>query len=244
MIASLPMYDIPALRADHDTLWKTLRQELELHGIDAPATLSRDESVLDADNHHEFLFTQTCRTPFRTHLRGLVHLVGTPDYALPGCRPGFYRSAIVVRRNEVSACIKDICGLRMAVNSFGSWSGWESVMKLTGKWNIEPGEVIMTGSHQGSACAVADGRADFAAIDQVTMKLSIKHDPSSPFGKLRVIHWTDESPGLPYVASKRVDARTVFMATWQAIASMPAYCRSRLGVRGLVRIPEWHYLRA
>lgn len=63
------------------------------------------------------------------------------------------------------------------------------------------GEEVYTGSHLASAEAVADGRADLAAIDCVTWSL-LKAARSNLTSRLRVIGTAPTLlPGLPYVVS-------------------------------------------
>lgn len=238
------MYDLPAIRADHDLLWNLIMQELASCGHAAPHRLSHDADEMNPDNCQEFFLTQTCRTPYRKHLHHQVQLLGTPDYGLPRCRPGHYRSAIVARANDSTCRMRDTVDRKLAVNSYDSWSGWECFRHHAGRNGIEPGEIVLTGSHLESARQVLIGGADLAFIDQVTVMLSLRHDPSSPFRKLRTIGWTDESPGLPYVIGRHVHLRTAWSAVNRAIRALPSHCRSRLGLRGLTRIPRWQYMQS
>ena len=47
MIASLPMYDWPEVRAANDRLWSAIADGLTARGIDAPARLNRDGELWD-----------------------------------------------------------------------------------------------------------------------------------------------------------------------------------------------------
>jgi hypothetical protein len=60
-VASLPMYDLPELREATDELWRALAARLQNRGIDAPVTLERDETNLDAVwSDPRLLLSQTC----------------------------------------------------------------------------------------------------------------------------------------------------------------------------------------
>ena len=71
------------------------------------------------------------------------------------------------------------------------------------------GRELYTGSHLASMEAVANGRADVAAIDCVTWSLSKASRPDL-VGQLRVIGMAPTVvPALPYVVSVSADAREI-----------------------------------
>ena len=57
---------------------------------------------------------------------------------------------------------------------------------------------LVTGAHRESLAAVADGRADFAAIDCVTVADLVRDAPETVRGT-RILRWTALTPGLPLV---------------------------------------------
>ena len=71
---------------------------------------------------------QTCGLPFVRELAGRVALVGAPDYGLPGCPPGWYRSAVVVRADDPREALAGFRGARLAVNGSDSQSGWGAIL--------------------------------------------------------------------------------------------------------------------
>lgn len=66
--------------------------------------------------------------------------------------------------------------------------------------------IVETGGHRASVRAVAEGRADLAAIDCRSWALALRHEPCAR--RLVVIGWTAERPGLPYVTGAHTDAAT------------------------------------
>jgi len=88
--------------------------------------------------------------------------------------------------------------------------------------------------------AIADGRADIAAIDAITWRLIKTYDTHTD--KLTVIDWTDPTPGLPYITSVHNDASAMYDAISAAIDELPADTREQLGIHALVKISAEDYL--
>jgi len=241
-IASLPMYNIPQLADANRALWGHIRRKLEDAGIAAPVKLSN--TILDDSLHAlaDLCFTQTCREPYRRFLAPHVSLVGTPDYGVADCRPGYYRSAIVVRRDSGRTHSCELDGAVAAVNCRHSWSGFRALKRFARKDGIRFSDKVFTGSHHASVNAVVAGVADIAAVDVVLMRYSLMLERDSPFAGVRQLALTERSPGLPYVAMAGIDRRTWFDAVREAIHDLPNSAQARLGIRDLVWIPERCYL--
>ena len=79
------MYDRPELRDAHDRLWATIRGNLGY----GPESLSSPTDMASFWQSDDLLFGQTCGMPYRTFLHDRVQLVGTPDYGIEGCPPGY-----------------------------------------------------------------------------------------------------------------------------------------------------------
>ncbi len=243
MIAALPMYDLPEIAPATDRLWAGIRDRLRTAGIgDAPGTLSRDADadLMDQWLRPDLLLSQTCGLPWRAHLHGRVALVGTPDYGLPGCPPGFYRSVFVARADDPRATLADFAGARLAFNSGGSQSGWAAPVAHLTAAGIPFLAGPETGAHRASARAVAAGAADFAALDAVTFALLAGREPA--ITQLKVAGETEPTPGLPMIAAAGSDANTLFDAVQGAIAALSAADRATLHLRGIVRIQPETYL--
>ncbi len=214
MLAALPMYDWPQIRAETDRLWSALSAEMRARGLSAPERLERARDPGDIWRDRDLLFAQTCGYPYCMTLRGLVRLVAVPCYEVEGCSGAAYRSAIVVRRDDPASQPVDLRGRRAAYNAPYSQSGYSALRAAFAPLAREGrvfGETVETGSHLGSMEAVAASTADCAAIDAVAWALGRRHRPDIA-GRLRVLAWTAPTPGLPYItAGRRSDEEVVAM---------------------------------
>lgn len=241
MIASLGMYDFGPAEAANDRLWALIRDKLRTHGIAAPDALTRGTSAYwEAWQSPDLVLSQTCGYPFRARLHDKVSYVGTPDYGVEGCPPGHYRSVFVARADDPRRTLAEFDGARFAYNEPLSQSGWAAPQTHAAKLGITLPPALQTGGHRLSAAAVAEGRADIAALDAVTHALTQKVDPVA--ARLRVVALTDPTPGLPYITALGRDPAPVFAAVTEAIAALTAADRAALRLKGLVRIPVASYL--
>ncbi|MDU8926421.1 PhnD/SsuA/transferrin family substrate-binding protein [Alisedimentitalea sp. MJ-SS2] len=235
MIASLPMYDRAETAAANDALWAAIRARLEY----GPQTLTRSSELWQVWQSPDLLLAQTCGLPYRARLHPNVTLVGTPDYGLAGCRPGYYRSLFIARSNGPSS-LADYAGKRFAYNEPLSQSGWAAPYAHMAELGLHFGPLQQSGAHRASALAVAEGQADFAAVDAVTWQFIQRHDPFAT--SLQVIAATTPTPGLPLITAVSRDPAPIFDAVSQAIIDLPAEIRSTLHLKGLSHIPASHYL--
>jgi len=232
----LGMYDMPALQGANDRFWAAIRARLGK----GPSALTRDMDFWDIWESPDLLFAQTCGMPYRTRLQGQVSLIGTPDYRLPDCPPGYYCSVFVAHRDAPEQALSAFEGRRFAYNEAVSQSGWAAPMTHLRARHINMGERVQTGAHSASARAVADGTADLAALDLLTWELLKSHDPVSTF--LRVIARTDPTPGLPYITAPTQDAHVLADAVRAAITDLDADDRAALHLHDLIAIPHQTYL--
>jgi ABC-type phosphate/phosphonate transport system substrate-binding protein len=241
MIASLPMYDRPETAAANDRLWAGIRDRLRAEGLPAPEALIRGASDLWPQwTSADLVLSQTCGFPYRTRLHGQVLLVGTPDYGVDGCAPGYYRSVFVARADDPRDRIDQFDGAGLAYNEAMSQSGWAAPQAHAARIGIRLLSVLETGAHEQSARAVAQGRADVAALDAVTWRLLQRFDPVTR--NLREVGLTDPTPGLPLITSQTHDPDILFDVLAEAIADMPDADRDLTGLLRLVRIPAAAYL--
>jgi ABC-type phosphate/phosphonate transport system substrate-binding protein len=241
MIASLGMYDFGPATGANDRLWAAVRDGLLARGVAAPKDLTRGEAAFwPAWEAPDLVLSQTCGYPFRARLQGRVAYVGTPDFGVDGCPPGYYRSVFIVRADDPRAAFADFDGASFAYNEPLSQSGWAAPQTHAAKWGLTLPPVVQTGGHRLSAHAVADGQADIAALDAVTWALMQGVDPVTEH--LRVIEVTHPTPGLPYIAAKGAAADLIHEALADAIAALAPDDRATLRLKGIVRIAEAAYL--
>jgi ABC-type phosphate/phosphonate transport system substrate-binding protein len=242
MIASLGMYDFGAAIAANDRFWALIRDELARRGIAGPERLTRGESAFwPAWEAPDLVLSQTCGYPFRARLYDRVTYVGTPDYGVEGCPPGHYRSVFVARADDVRRTLADFDGAPFAFNEALSQSGWAAPQTHAARLGLRLPPALETGGHRRSALAVAEGRADIAALDAVTYLLMIDNE-ADLVARLKVVAATAPTPGLPFIAAPDADAEEVFDAVATAIAALSPADRSTLHLQGIVRIPTADYL--
>ncbi|TQM94594.1 phosphate/phosphite/phosphonate ABC transporter substrate-binding protein [Roseinatronobacter monicus] len=206
--AALPMYDWPELREQVDAFYAQLRGLVP----DLPETLTRvqTEAQLHALWHApDLVLAQTCWGPLQSGLDAHVHVLAQPHYDdVPGGRGTRYRSALVMRAGQHcaaplsdGACLpQGLAKLRPAINAPDSMSGCLALMQDMDAPNLAQGAYV-TGSHRASIRAVADGRADFAAIDCRSWAYALSHEPAA--ATLIVTGWTALRPGLPFITSRQ-----------------------------------------
>lgn len=243
MIASLAMYDFaPALQAANDRLWQGIRDGLRGQGIAAPASLTRgDAAYWPAWQSPDLVLSQTCGFPYRTQLWDKVTLIGTPDYDLQGCPPGHYVSVFVARADDPRARLPEFADAGFAYNDAQSQSGWAAPQNHAAALGLRFRPALQTGGHRASTLAVAQGLADFAALDAVTWALLQRHEPG--MARLKEIARTaPPTPALPLIAASGVDAALYFAVVATAIAGLSQTDRDTLLLRGITAIPTSAYL--
>lgn len=206
MIAALPMYDWPEARAATDAWYARLRERAPF----LPERLTRDRDLPAIWRDPALVFGQTCWGPLRQGLQAHLRVLAQPDYDdVPGGRGPFYRSALVARSGASAPvptgpgpALPALAG-RFAVNCRGSLSGFLALAEDAGDPAAWAEALVETGSHRDSIRAVAEGRADLAAIDCRSWALACLHEPCA--AGLVVVGWTGERLGLPYVTARGTD---------------------------------------
>lgn len=229
LVAALPMYDWPEVRAEVDAEWAAIRDGLRRAGIDAPQALTRDIDMHDIWRMPNLLLAQTCWGPMETTgLAAHVVVVGQPDYsAFDGGEGEFYSSAIVMRRGDSPALpppadgraslpVDRMRGSRFAFNSVDSMSG---IIALTrdlaalGEGLALFSGRIGSGGHRNSIVAVAEGRADVATIDCRSWDMARRFEPAA--ADVAPVGWTARRKGLPFIASPAMSGND--LATLRAV---------------------------
>jgi ABC-type phosphate/phosphonate transport system substrate-binding protein len=182
-----------------------------------PATLPPDElDFATVWQHPKLLFGQTCWGPIELGFVSNIRVVGQPDYSVfEGGEGELYSSAIVMRRagladgdiaapanGEAAIPLNLLRGRRLAYNSHDSMSGVLALSRdlavVGASLDIFP-QQIETGAHRASVVAVAEGRADVAAIDCRSWSIIQRFEPRAR--DVAVVGWTRRRKGLPYIAA-------------------------------------------
>jgi len=210
-IAALPMYDLDEVRRLTDDWWRGLTRHFESNGLnDVPRSLSRPDDVSRLWKSPGLLFSQTCGYPYVKGLGDWVRVVATPAYKARGCVGARYCALIIVQANQPATRLADLEGVRIAVNSFDSHSGWNTFRAALASIVPPPdlGAPIITGAHRASLAMVRRGEADVCSIDCVTYGLIERYASEETEGT-RILAETPHAPGLPYITSRTAPADTL-----------------------------------
>lgn len=183
------------------------------------------------DNYAEFwsrpdlLFGQTCGHPLVTSLKDHVQVLGTPTFNFPHCDGLRYCSLLLVREDGGIRCLEDLRGRRAAMNGPDSHSGMSAL-----RHSVAPlakdgqffGSVLESGGHRLSIESLQRGEIDVAAIDCVHYGYALRDAPERLQG-LRILHVSEHAPGLPFIASNRLDAEQLAMLR-AALLDLPQCC--------------------
>lgn len=240
MIASLPMYNRPELIAEINLFWDLIREGLTRAGIKSPSKLDQNADLFETWLHPELVLSQTCGLPYRLKLHGQTTLVGTPDFGLTGCPPGYYQSLFLVRRNDERKKLIDFSDTVLAYNEKGSQSGYAAPQTEAHSQGFEFTKLFQSGAHELSARLVAEGSADITAVDAVSWRYMDHFDDMS--ADLKILAKTTPTPGLPFISARGARQPELFKAIEIALQKMPRTAKQRLGMQGLVHIPAEEYL--
>jgi ABC-type phosphate/phosphonate transport system substrate-binding protein len=210
-IAILPMYDFPWTAAANDALWASISARLNEAGVRAPVRLTRGGDLAALWRHPGLIFGQTCGYPYMTDLRESVTLIATPEYSFPGCEGASHRSFIIRGRSNPRRALDEFRDASAALNAHDSNTGMNlfraTVAPIAGGAPFFRA-TLLTGSHEASVTAVADGRADLAAIDCVSFALLERGRPEL-VARVAVVAESPVSPNLPFIASGRLPPSTI-----------------------------------
>ncbi|SAK51433.1 ABC phosphate/phosphonate transporter, periplasmic ligand binding protein [Caballeronia catudaia] len=225
-IAALPMYNVtPALAVDWRALLAHVREQL------ADWLSARGDTLEIVDPgpdltafwlRDDVLLSQTCGYPLVHALANRVRLVAAPEFDAPGCENGAYRSVIVAGAQVAAQSIEACRGLRAVYNDDDSNSGMNLFRHAVAPFARDGrffASATKTGAHLASLRALAEQRADVAAIDCVTFSYAQTHLPELA-DRVHVIGMTASAAALPFIASAHAphDAvDTLFQALARAL---------------------------
>ena len=192
--AALPMYDWPEIRSQTEAFWDRLRAGLDLPALTHPVEM---DDLLAIWRDPQTLIADACWGTVDLDLIGTQRIIGRRSYdGVPGGAGTTYRSALVARDGKAAGpgatavLPAGLDRMRLAANSVDSRSGWLSIAEDA---QMDDAGVLWTGAHRASIRAVADGRADVAAIDCRSWQLALDHEAAAR--SLTVIGWTAPRPG-------------------------------------------------
>jgi len=120
-----------------------------------------------------------------------------------------YGSVIVARGELGARSLVDLAGVRLAINEWGSWSGYQALrihLAESGRRGAFFGSVARTGSHRASLDALIAGEADVAAIDDTVWAYWTALDRR--LDTLTVVDRTRLWPAPPFSLSHALDPAT------------------------------------
>ena len=240
MIASLSMYERPELKFYQNKYWYEIRKSLRKKNLPAPKQLTSKGLGLEFWKKPDLILSQTCGLPFRKYLYKKVKLVGTPDYKIKGCPPGYYLSCFVVRKTDNRKNLFDYNDSMFAFNEKDSQSGYFAPLRHVNDQGFSFKKFHETGSHKNSVKSVIDGLADIASIDIVTLDYMKKFDVFTK--NLKVLEKTIPTPGLPYITSNNFNRELVFDAICEALNNLSIEVKEILKIKQIVEITKEEYL--
>lgn len=198
-----------------------------------PATLPPDEF----DFHQlwlspALLFGQTCWGPMELGLARHVQVIAQPNYdAFEGGQGELYSSALVMAADGGSSVASPqdgkavipldlLRGKRFIFNNPDSMSGLIALtrdLEATGESLDIFASRGESGGHRSSVIAIAEGRADIAAIDCQSWALAQRFEPAAR--GVKVVGWTARRKGLPYITARTTPAAIV-AAMREAVAAV------------------------
>ena len=238
-LASLRFYDYPLLSKSMDALWSNFATTFQELGVEnVPNRLCRNGHPDDALRSSKLLFGQTCGYPLTHDLKDFVQLVATPEYDTPDNDGPNYRSVILTRKNLDVHDLPALRGMRVAVNSKRSFSGFIALKAAFVEFkSCAPffDSILETGTHHGSLIALSKGNADVCACDCVSYHLMAKHPPELT-ENLSIVGYGPWAPGLPFVTHINVQDDVVGLLREGVLSALEnpasAEARSSLMIHG------------
>ncbi len=242
------MYDWPEVRPSWDRLWALARNILRARDIPAPERLTHVEDYQPIWTSLELVVGQTCGWPFISRLSDQVMPFARFDFALPDLAPGQYQSVFLAREphrfealSEIGKWIRAEASV-IAVNDLNSQSGYRVLGECFNQvYEIPQEGLVLSGSHRNSIQMLASGQADLCAVDAVSWRLALAHEPAAQ--EVHIAGRSNPIPGLPLITARGlgIDPQELNTALRFAIDELQADDRECLGLHGLVLATEQDY---
>ena len=222
-----------SLRSAWQLLFDRFCRQLD-ERIDRRLRFDSDDAVL---RDPKLYFGHTCGYPLVTRLQDVLHPFCVPEFDLPGTEGRLYSSFFAVPLNSGIETLEQCRGKVLALNHVDSNSGMNVLRHALASIGAAPGffgRVELTGGHADSLRAVAEDRAQLAAIDCVSFRLAADEQPGLEQA-VRIIGRSEATCGLPLVAplTRYSDERreTWIGALNEALAYLPRESADRLHLR-------------
>lgn len=206
---SLPMYNLPEMRAANAAFWSAMRDELSGLGVEeVPRELGFSRAPVPEAIEPDVLFTQVCGYPLQTIYRAQAEILGAPVYDAPYCTGPTHAGIFIVAAESRYASIEDLRGCNFVYNSIHSNSGMNLPRRALAALGAKApffASIRETHSQPMNVERVARGEADATCVDCVTYAFFCRHRPALA-AMTRVLAATPPSPSIPFVTSKATPA--------------------------------------
>jgi len=178
----------------------------------------------------------TCGYPLMKHLQDAVTPFCVPVFNVSGVEGNLYSSRFIVATDSAISSLADSGGRTAAINSSNSNSGMNVLRHAIAELNPDVPfftSVINSGGHLQSLTAVAEKRADVAAIDCVSFQFIEDRWPELT-ARVRSIGDSVKTCGLPLVMPNAnhssTDSRQVLAALNKALNEVNPQIRQQLNL--------------
>ena len=148
------------------------------------------------------LLGHTCGYPYVTRWNKSHQLICVPEFDIPGCEGTLYSSWFVCgsadKRDTIEA-FRDGVAVINGPNSNSGMNVFRYQVSPFAKNGSFFNDVIVSGSHINSMRAVAEGRAEIAAIDAVSYHYIVQAEPTLA-RQTRIMGQSVKTTGLPFIA--------------------------------------------
>ena len=241
MVVSFPMYERKETHLAILHFWNLIQKNLKKNGFLAPYELKLgvDETSIWMDPN--LVLSDTCGMPFRNFLHKKVKIVGTLDYGLDNCPPGYYRSCLVIRKSDTRKRLANFQEAVFSYNQNYSQSGFAAPLNYMKSLGLKFVNMRVSGSHLNSAIMVVNGDADITSLDGISWRLMQRYNKFTE--KLKILCWTEPAtPSLPLITSLKNETNVIFDAVCEAIKELDTKNKDILSFHSIVNIPEKDYL--
>ncbi len=234
--------------------WFTVLSESYLSRYYATIELgfSADEQAYTSPN---LIAAQTCGYPFISHWADTHQPLAVALFDVPGCtsnigknnETGQYSSWFIARADYAANSLPQFRNTRVALNSEDSNSGMNVLryaISQIAQSKTFFSERLLTGEHKQSMSAVADGRADLAAIDVVTYALIKELEPEL-CQQLKIVGRSVLTTGLPFICANHsgLIRDDLHIAMNHAVGQMEPEARELLHLSGFAPVSAQDYTK-